>query len=283
MFQHLHSHVRFSPLSGAIVVDCDSSGSLDIKGVRKVRTSSYDGIIIINLFGAITATEDWVAFGREHGKHIVFDSAADFFSSPHVVTGDGEIYSFHHTKPCGFGEGGCIVVPFEIESTLRMLLSKGAKGQCNCSPFCTNGKMSDVSAAFILDRLQHAEEIREQHVEQYMRIQRLSRRFGFTALTSAKPAFPSLVALIGLTLIPERKLVNFAVSVQKYYRPLSNDTTMAINIFEHIVCLPCHQGIAEISDETLEGIFSQLVCKRQVNSAAPFSLLASSLRPVEKR
>jgi dTDP-4-amino-4,6-dideoxygalactose transaminase len=255
------------PLSGAIVVDCDSSGSLDIKAVRKICPSSYDGIIITNLFGASTETEDWVAIGREHGKHILFDSAAGFFSSPHVVTGDGEIYSFHHTKPCGFGEGGCIVVPLEIENTLRILLSNGAKGQCNDSPFCTNGKMSDVSAAFILDRLQYAEEIREQHVKQYMRVQRLSRSFGFTALANANPAFPSLIALIGPTLIPEQKFVNFAVSMQKYYRPLSNDATMAINIFEHIVCLPCHQGMTEISDETLEGIFSQLTCERQVASA----------------
>ena len=253
---------RQGPLTDARVVDCGTDGLLDIEAVRRVDTSLYDGVIVTNLFGGFADFEAWTTLAREKGKRLLWDSAACIGSPRDALSGtkwgDGEAFSFHHTKPCGFGEGGCIVVAKEHEGALRSILNFGRHGGIDTGPYSLNGKLSDVAAAFILDRLRQIEEIRLGHQDQWARISSLARRFGFEVLGAPDPGLPWVLALSGQRPAPPERLANPLVSLKKYYRPLDATAVVAEQLFERVICWPCHPGMAQLHDREIEHLLKEL-------------------------
>ena len=148
---------RIGPLSGAHVIDCDAHGGFDLDALQALPLDSYDGVIYANVFAQQSDWQKVAAFCANHGKSIVVDNAAGLLDRPQEALRPGspiEIVSAHHTKPWGVGEGGFILCDAEDERTLRQLANFAALLPDGSAFAASNYKISDLSAAAIIDRLE---------------------------------------------------------------------------------------------------------------------------------
>lgn len=251
------------PLADALVLDCDERGSLDLDELSALPSDTYDGFIVTNLFGTARRVEHYEALARRAGKILLFDSATCFGSNyegePFGSFGAGELFSFHHTKPCGFGEGGCAVVPTELEDTFRSLINFGLFKGIDTGTRSTNGKMSDVAAAFILDRIRRLEVIRADHLEQFGRLAELARDLDLSLLAdaTADDCLPSLAPVLSPRPVGLKRLAGSPMVVHKYYRPVAS-RPRAEEIYARVCCFPCHGGMAQASDHDLRAALAAL-------------------------
>jgi dTDP-4-amino-4,6-dideoxygalactose transaminase len=241
------------PLKNAQVIDSDSDGMLDLALVP-----SCDGIIVTNSFGTAGSLKVYQDYCREHNKILIVDSATALLDDHLPNT----MISFHHTKPWGFGEGGCAIVAKEHEAFFRSLLNFGLVDYAPVGNHATNGKMSDISAAFILDRLSRLDLFQAEYVDQYERIKRIAADYGFSPFGKVKSALPTNAALISDK--PVREISNPYVYLKKYYKPLA-DTPIASSIYERILNFPCHSDVASLSDAFVRDCF-QIIAKHQVKN-----------------
>lgn len=255
---------RQGPFAGARVLDCDAHGFLDLDELAALPADSYDGIVVTNLFGTALHVERYEEIAARAGKILLFDSAtclgSEYQGKPFGDLGVGEIFSFHHTKPCGFGEGGCAVVPAELEDTFRSLINFGLYKGIDTGGLSSNGKMSDVAAAFILDRLRHLEAIRADHLRQFHRLAGITRELGLTLLVDGgqEGSFPNLVPVLFPHPVGSDRLAGGPLVLHKYYRPVAF-RPRADEIYSRVVCFPCHGGVAAITDDGLRMVLASLL------------------------
>ncbi|HEX7184330.1 MAG TPA: DegT/DnrJ/EryC1/StrS family aminotransferase [Thermoanaerobaculia bacterium] len=255
---------RQGPLAAARVLDCDAQGFLDLGALAVLPTESYDGIVVTNLFGTAAHIERYEELAARADKILLFDSAtclgSTYNGGPFGSLGAGEIFSFHHTKPCGFGEGGCAVVPAELEDTFRSLINFGLYKGIDTGARSSNGKMSDVAAAFILDRLRRHEVIRAAHLHQFRRLAGIARSLGLELLVDGgkEGLFPNLVPILFPKPVGLERLSGGPLVVHKYYRPVES-RPRADALYDHVVCFPCHSGVAQASDDELHAALAALM------------------------
>ncbi|HEV8240563.1 MAG TPA: DegT/DnrJ/EryC1/StrS family aminotransferase [Thermoanaerobaculia bacterium] len=270
---HLHEHLvgrplrwvvsaftfhaqRQGPLGTAIVVDCDARGYLDLDALAALDPRSYDGIVVTHLFGTPRPVAAYEEVASRHGKHLLFDSATCFATgcegAPVGGAGTAELYSFHHTKPCGFGEGGCVVVPAALEDTFRSLINFGLCKGIDTGARSGNGKMSDVAAAFILDRWRGLESIAEAQRAQWRRLAAIARDLGLEVLVDGggEGSLPNLVPIVFPRSVTLERFAHAPLVAHKYYRPLAS-RPRADDLHARVVCLPCHAGVATLSNDAL--------------------------------
>src|SRR5215472_15255685 len=247
---------RQGPLAATRVLDCDAKGFLDVSALAALSTECYDGIVVTNLFGTAAHLERYEEIAARAGKILLFDSASCFGSTndakPFGSLGAGELFSFHHTKPCSFGEGGCAVVPAELEDTFRSLINFGLYKGIDTGARSSNGKMSDVAAAFILDRLRRTDAIRAAHVQQFRRVAGIARALGLAVLVDGERdgALPNLVPILFPHPVGLDRLSGGPLVVHKYYRPVASKSR-ADALYAHLVCFPCHRDVAQVPDDEL--------------------------------
>jgi len=247
---------RQGPLAAATVVDCDARGHLDLDALAALPPGAYDGIVVTHLFGSPRRVEAYEEVAARLGKLLVFDSATCFATAfagaPSRAAGVTELYSFHHTKPCGFGEGGCAVVPAALEDTFRSLVNFGLYKAIDTGPRSLNGKMSDVAAAFILDRLRDLETIAAAQRAQCRRLGAIARELGLELLVdgSGEGSLPNLVPILFPRPVSLERFAEAPVVAHKYYRPLAS-RPRADDLYARVICLPCHAGVGELTDEAL--------------------------------
>jgi dTDP-4-amino-4,6-dideoxygalactose transaminase len=255
---------RQGPLSAARVLDCDAQGFLDPGALSALPTESYDGIVVTNLFGTASHVDRYEELAARAGKILLFDSATCLGSTHHGKPfgsfGAGEIFSFHHTKPCGFGEGGCAVLPAEHEDTFRSLINFGLYKGIDTGARSGNGKMSDVAAAFILDRLRHREAIRAVHLQQFRRVAGMARALGLTLLVDGgrEGSFPNLVPILFPQPVGLERLSGGPLVVHKYYKPVAS-RPQADELYSRVVCFPCHKDVAKVPDDELRRALAALM------------------------
>jgi dTDP-4-amino-4,6-dideoxygalactose transaminase len=255
---------RQGPLADAVVIDCDRRGYLDLAALAAADPSTFDGVIVTNLFGTATGADHYEAFGRRAGKVVLFDSATCFGSRgskrPIGSLGDGELISFHHTKPCGFGEGGAAIVPRAQEDALRSMLNFGLYKGVATGHLSGNGKMSDVAAAFILDRIRHRSSLQREHLRQWRRTVAIGRALGCEPLVDdlGDAFFPNLTPLVCPRDVGADRLPGRAMALLKYYRPVA-PRPAADALYRRVVCLPNHPGVAALDDATLTATIDALV------------------------
>jgi dTDP-4-amino-4,6-dideoxygalactose transaminase len=255
---------RQGPLADARVLDCDAQGFLDPDELAALPPESYDGIMVTNLFGTALHVERYEEIAARAGKILLFDSATCLGSAYQGKAfgglGAGEIFSFHHTKPCGFGEGGCAVVPAGLEDTFRSLINFGLYKGIDTGARSSNGKMSDVAAAFILDRLRHREAIRAAHLREFRRLAAIAGDLGLELLVDGgrEGSLPNLVPILFPRPVGLDRLSGGPLVVHKYYRPLES-RPRADELYSRVVCFPCHAGVAEVPDGELHAALAALM------------------------
>ncbi len=245
------------PFHGARVIDCDAEGMLDLDALDRLDPADYDGVCVTNLFGLHADLDRYRSLCQQHGKAVIVDNAYGLIARDRYPPDPlNEIISLHQTKPWGFGEGGCAIVSADDEPIARSLINFGVLREQEAAPYAFNGKMSDVAAAFILDRIEQAHRWRDLAYEQYQRIQRLIEDAGLdlVPLTGdvASPVGTGQLALLAPHPVDEAALFNEHFVMRKYYRPPWLPwPTRAAALYARVLNVPCHADMAEVSDEAI--------------------------------
>ena len=232
------------PLKKAKVIDCDQKGMINLD---LIGDDEYDAILITNPFGVVDSVKKY----KKKGKIVICDSCSAFDALPdHDVN---EVISLHHTKPWGFGEGGCAVIEKKYYELFRAIINFGKWKTQSIKNTAFNGKMSDPAASFILQRLATVDQMRRDYIEQYERVVRIGVKFGKTPLITRKiKHIPHCVPL--LSNCPP-SLDNAYIKLHRYYQPI-DDSSVANDIYNRIICFPCHPELRVLSDSILESVLS---------------------------
>jgi hypothetical protein len=151
------------------------------------------------------------------------------------------------------------VVPTELEDTFRSLINFGLYKGIDTGARSSNGKMSDVAAAFILDRLRGHEAIRAAHQQQFRRLGDMARALGLALLVDGEGegAFPSLVPILFPHPVRPEGLSGGPLVVHKYYRPVAS-RPRADELYAHVACFPSHADVAQVADDELRAALGTL-------------------------
>lgn len=235
------------PLKNSLIVDIDTEGGLDLTQLANLE---FDGIIVTNVHGNIVNINNYINFCQKYNKIIIFDNAATGYTFYHGRNscnyGVESIISFHHTKPFGFGEGGCIIVDKLYEKQIRISLNFGLDntlGEKSCySKWASNYRMCDINASFILSYLKNNfDNIVNRHKEIYEIYKRHcpSKFKLFPNYSDQNPVCSSICLLADQKII----LDNIPFVVRKYYKPLDPTCSVANDIYSRIVCIPCNMDL----------------------------------------
>jgi dTDP-4-amino-4,6-dideoxygalactose transaminase len=242
-FNFFSAHV--ASLSESVVIDCDANGCFDLDRLRALPLESYDGVIYTNVFAQQSQWEVIAAFCVQHGKSIVVDNATGLLDRPQEALQSGspiEVISAHHTKPWGVGEGGFMLCDAEDEKTLRQLANFGALLPDRASFAASNYKISDLSAAAIIDRLERMVSWSPQYHTQERRMHALMMEagaeiepFGGATRHCSPRAHTAFLCSVPV----DAPNVAGPVTLRKYYRPLIalRPTPNADDLFARIFSL----------------------------------------------
>jgi len=259
---------RQGPLGESTVLDClPSTGMLSRRLLNRADLADVDGVVVTNVFGLFRRqARAAVEFCNEQHLHVIVDSAGafDFPRVDAFPSGTWEVLSFHHTKPWGMGEGGAVIVPVELEDAFRSVINFGLYMDIDTGPTSFNGKLSDLAAAAIMQRLHELPGLAALFKAQHRRVARVADELGFRLLNPrwgelrAELATPAGVALVAERPVSFEALENDEVVLRKYYRPLAG-LRGARELYERIVMFPCHPGVAAISEDTIEGVLNRVL------------------------
>lgn len=238
-------------LQDAQIRDCGPDGMLDLDALNP---ADFDGMIATNIFGRQSDMLIYQQYAEKHGKILIVDSAMGFQAGGH---GANECISLHHTKPWGFGEGGCAVVNNEYASLFRDLLSFGHSAPHEpINRLAVNGKISDVACAYQLMHLAQLDVVRDSYLEQFHRIAAIGDSLGLVVLggDAVHPGIPSNVPLLypRATILPEDPWI----PARKYYFPLT-PTPVATDIYSRVVNVACHSEMSCFSDKEIGEFLSR--------------------------
>ena len=254
------------PMAGRVrVVDCDKSGLIDLSALSDLSADCWDGLIITDLFGAQLDFSEFFDLCTAAKKPMIIDAAVSFPARRAPEVRASEIVSFHHTKPWGFGEGGCAITDAVQGERVRAFLNYGVDADPSLAVFAGNGKMSDIAAALILYRLETMPHWSEGYRRQRQRITSLALAEGLEVLV--RPAADVVVPHVPVLArqpVHKADLPPAPFAVEKYYRPLSSDCPVAIDLYSRILNVPCHPGMAEIDDAAIRQFFQTLVRPKQL-------------------
>jgi dTDP-4-amino-4,6-dideoxygalactose transaminase len=240
-------------LAKAVILDCDDDAMLDI---NEASNKQFDGMIATNVFGQKHEMENYHEYAQKHDKILIIDSAMGFQAGGHIAN---ECISLHHTKPWGFGEGGCAIIHKDNEKLFRSLISFGHDNYDSpINRLAINGKISDIACAYLLMWLEEYDKLKQDHNEQYQRISSIGLECGLSILanTISHPGIPSNVPL----LLPKaiKSIPSIGIPFGRYYYPLSNQSR-AINIYNRIINIPCHRELRRISNAEIKASLEKLL------------------------
>jgi dTDP-4-amino-4,6-dideoxygalactose transaminase len=209
--------------------------------------SKYDGIIITNLFGSRSNLYQWSRLCSKNNKILIFDNAASPLSTFHDINicnfGDYSFGSLHHTKYMGFGEGGFIVVPKEDYEFLMSLTNFGFFGSKQYNTLSSNFKMSDISAAFILDHINNYDFGKHLH-NQNLLINGIHGMSHVKAFNYKPGTVYNTFPVVFDHPVHESYFCDLGITAHKYYKPLLT-LPAAYDLYSKIINFPLYAGLSK--------------------------------------
>lgn len=231
--------------------DCDEGGLLDIRELEALDPASYDGIIVTNPFGLYSDLSAFEAFASCTGKALLVDNAAGMCRD--IPDLEWQAFSLHHTKPFGMGEGGLALVPEDAEEELYALVNYGPDiADEDRAHWFQNGKLSDLSCALLLDRLEQADDWVPRNLAERERVIRVVEGAGLRLLHRPTTDIP----MTSLPFLCDRPVMLDAIertrnaTFTKYYRPLA-PLPRVTALYQHLVNIPCHADMQHLSDRQI--------------------------------
>ena len=234
-------------------IDCDEQGLLNLEILEKLPNKSFDGIVLVNPFGMFNDFSKYINFAVKNDKALIIDNAAGINCK--VPDWPWQSFSLHHTKPFGFGEGGLALTPSSVSDYFYELINYGEQPR-NAIEWLNNGKISDVSCAFLIDRLEQVNSWLPFYNEQEQRIRYLMESTSLEPLNTFNNDIPAMsTPFRAKKSLPLRDLKKSKKIVYgKYYKPLA-DLPVAKKIYDQLVNIPTHPDMIRLSDnEILEEI-----------------------------
>jgi dTDP-4-amino-4,6-dideoxygalactose transaminase len=227
-------------LKSAYIIDVDTDGGIDVTQIP----NNVDCVIITNIFGTVVDIQKYIDWCKLHNKLLVFDNAAtpySFYKGQNACNyGNAAIVSFHHTKPIGFGEGGCVIIDKQYEESIRKIINFGFDEKHLWNKLGSNYKMSDISAVYILQHLEGFSEMINKHAN--------LRDYFIANLPDKIKMYPNFAddsfhscfcILTENSDFYHQRLLENNVMARKYYEPLT-PTPIANDLFYNILCIPCN-------------------------------------------
>ena len=233
-------------LENVKIVDIDRDGGLDLNAIE---LHDCDGIIVTNIFGNIVDIQKYERWCSEHNKFLIFDNAATSNTYYHGKNssnyGTAATLSFHHTKPIGFGEGGCIIIDSKYERALRSIMNFGIDTTSANGKWHRKGgnyKMSDLQAVYILQYLDRFDSIVDTttNLVRYF-LQQIARYPHITVFPNFSDGVPFVSCISILTENSKERidrLLEHNIYCRKYYNPLL-PTPVATELYNNIICISC--------------------------------------------
>jgi dTDP-4-amino-4,6-dideoxygalactose transaminase len=143
-----------------VFADIDTkTHNLDPDAVRRMITPRTTGIVGVHLWGRPAPMGELQAIAGEHGLKVLYDAShafgCSFRGKPIGNFGECEVFSFHATKFISTFEGGAVVTNNEVlAEKMRLMRNFGFAGFDNVIYPGTNGKMTEIAAAFGLTNLE---------------------------------------------------------------------------------------------------------------------------------
>lgn len=254
-------NLRIGFFNDAQIIDCDSRGMLSMEELKKIPLNAYDGVVLTNIYGLHPHFREYERFCRQVNKHLILDNAAglgnhkpEHFSIPYHA------FSLHQTKPFGVGEGGLIVTPAEDREQLKNMMFFAKDREPMISPHATNAKISEISSAFLLDRLIRSPEWEVLYQSQYRRILTIVTQVGLTPFVQRElKTIAMSIPFIAKKPVALTSLVNDILHLGKYYQPIKTGFPQADQIYDHIVNIPCHPDVAKIETKDLVELMKRFV------------------------
>jgi dTDP-4-amino-4,6-dideoxygalactose transaminase len=247
----------------AVKVDCDDTGVLSLDAVRALDPDSFDGLVVTNPFGLVQDFDAFVAWQRQTGKPLLIDNAAGI--GPDVPDVAYQAFSLHHTKPFGVGEGGLAVVPEdEFEEFLGLLEYKPLPSAA-LPYWINNGKVSELSCASHLVRLETSPLWLPRYHEQAQRILEIAVGAGFRPLfadrvpgaeTGSAPAMS--LPFVAPHPVSVDALRNDRFCMAKYYKPLARTAT-AEQLYARLLNVPTHADMAQVPDGEIRRVLDAVL------------------------
>jgi dTDP-4-amino-4,6-dideoxygalactose transaminase len=239
------------------LVDCTPEGLMDLDAVRSLKSDSFDGIVVVNPFGHFRDFSAYIRFAQETDKHLIFDNAAGVDSV--VPDWPWQAFSLHHTKPYGVGEGGLAITPASEAEPFYALLNYGLVPE-NSADWLNNGKISDISCAFLIDRLENVGTWRPWFHEQAVRVAEIAAGLGLHPLRPVGDAAPAMSwAFITPKPIPLDRVLNSTTLVfGKYYKPLA-PLPNTLRLFDHLLNIPTHPDVGQLTNHALRSAIVELL------------------------
>jgi dTDP-4-amino-4,6-dideoxygalactose transaminase len=151
-----------------------------------------------------------------------------------------------------------MLIPRTHATTARHLIAHGKTPNRDIAKRSVNAKLSEIAAAFILDRLRRAPAWAPRYRMQLSRITELTEDLGFS------PLIPRTHEVIAMTYpvlaagdVPLIRLRNPHLALAKCYAPLA-DFPAAQALYRRLVNIPCHPDVAQLPRETLTALLAGL-------------------------
>ncbi|UWR05156.1 DegT/DnrJ/EryC1/StrS family aminotransferase (plasmid) [Ruegeria conchae] len=232
-----------------LFLDCDDRGLLDLHALEALDPVTYDGIIVTNPLGLYQDFSDYSALARRLCKRLLLDNASGFHTKlPNVPW---QAISLHHTKPYGLGEGGLAILPKDQAAHLVELTSYGFD-LADSAFWVGNCKISDVSCAFLIDRIESAGTWGPPSIEQRDRVISIATGLGLKPLHTPVANTPmTSIPFLASDHVPyEQMALTRHLTFQKYYVPAAPRPN-AVDIFNRVVNIPCHKDVAKVNDDEI--------------------------------
>jgi dTDP-4-amino-4,6-dideoxygalactose transaminase len=206
----------------------------------------YDGVIITNTFGSYSDIKVWEELCKKHDKLLIFDNASSPLSEYDNTSinnyGNASFGSLHHTKYLGFGEGGFITINEEYYDDINAISNFGFHGDRIPSTLSSNFKMSDLSAAFILQHLNNVKIDNLKTIQEKIIVE-LSNINGVELFNYNKGVVYGNIPVLFESPMEVSKFHNLGIEANKYYKPLRQGHINSNNLYNNIINLPLHESI----------------------------------------
>ena len=221
--------------------------------------NKFDAIVITNLFGTYVDINKFQSECKSRNKILIFDNASSPLSTlqgKNICDFDMSFGSLHHTKIIGFGEGGFLVCDESEYEELNRLANFGFDIERNWHPLGSNYKISDVSAAFILQNIEQFDLVK------YLKFQKEILSV-IESLDNCKVFNYKEGTVYGnLPIVFDKptshlRLRDLGIEANKYYKPLSGLENSKW-LFERIVNLPLSQDFGDYELDKIKYILKQV-------------------------
>lgn len=263
-------------LENVNLLDCNATGYLDVTNLKRQQKRNFGGVLYSSVFGLNMSS--WTSmreYCRTTNKKLIIDNALGLKDRPKTEPSPEEIevVSCHQTNPWGVGEGGFLILDEKDEDLARSLIDFGAQKGRDISRYSQNARLSDLSSAAILGRLERTPHWAFYYRNQEQRIKRIIQRNvpSLTELPLMNLRQSPAMSLPFLANFDVRfgSLKNKHFHMGKLYSPLrsvrdsSNQNTTidypnANFLYNRIINIPTHPNMRHVDSEDISIVLNTI-------------------------